>query len=80
MQIWRKQRGREVARGEFIAVTGPSGSGKSTLWHMMGGCNMCQSWLCTREGRRFLRRKTGMGRSGRGNLCFRKTMFRSQGL
>ena len=26
----------EVARGEFVAVTGPSGSGKSTLMHILG--------------------------------------------
>jgi putative ABC transport system ATP-binding protein len=26
----------EVARGEFLAVTGPSGSGKSTLMHILG--------------------------------------------
>ena len=27
----------EVARGEFVAVTGASGSGKSTLLHILGG-------------------------------------------
>jgi putative ABC transport system ATP-binding protein len=27
----------DIARGEFVAVTGPSGSGKSTLLHLMGG-------------------------------------------
>ena len=26
----------DVARGEFVAVTGPSGSGKSTLMHILG--------------------------------------------
>jgi putative ABC transport system ATP-binding protein len=26
----------EIARGEFVAVTGPSGSGKSTLMHILG--------------------------------------------
>src|SRR5258707_10427013 len=26
----------EVARGEFLAVTGPSGSGKSTFMHIVG--------------------------------------------
>jgi putative ABC transport system ATP-binding protein len=26
----------EVARGEYVAVTGPSGSGKSTLLHVLG--------------------------------------------
>src|SRR3546814_7766531 len=27
----------EVARGEFLAITGPSGSGTSTLLHVLGG-------------------------------------------
>ena len=27
----------QVARGEFVAITGPSGSGKSTLLNMLGG-------------------------------------------
>jgi len=27
----------EIARGEFVAVTGPSGSGKSTLLNLLGG-------------------------------------------
>lgn len=26
----------EIARGEFVAITGPSGSGKSTLMHILG--------------------------------------------
>jgi putative ABC transport system ATP-binding protein len=27
----------EIARGEFVAITGPSGSGKSTLLNLLGG-------------------------------------------
>lgn len=27
----------EIAKGDFVAVTGPSGSGKSTLLHLLGG-------------------------------------------
>jgi len=32
-----KQVSLDVARGEFVSLTGPSGSGKSTLLHLIGG-------------------------------------------
>ncbi len=30
----------DIARGEFVALTGPSGSGKSTLLNMLGGMDL----------------------------------------
>ena len=30
----------DIARGEFLAVTGPSGSGKSTLLNMLGAMDL----------------------------------------
>ena len=30
----------EIARGEFVAITGPSGSGKSTLLNMLGAMDL----------------------------------------
>ena len=30
----------EIARGEYVAVTGPSGSGKSTLMHLIGALDV----------------------------------------
>ncbi|MGW6456201.1 ABC transporter ATP-binding protein [Streptomyces sp. NPDC055078] len=42
----------EVARGEFIAVTGTSGAGKSTLLHLLAGLERPDSGTITLDGHR----------------------------
>ena len=42
----------DVARGEFVAITGPSGSGKSTLLHLLGALDAPTSGELHLQGRR----------------------------
>ncbi|WP_405936067.1 ABC transporter ATP-binding protein [Streptomyces sp. NBC_00726] len=50
----------DVARGEFVALTGPSGSGKSTLLYLLGALDRPDSGTIDVDGERV----TSMNRAG----------------
>lgn len=65
----------DIARGDFVAITGKSGSGKSTLASIMGCLDAPSTGTCLFDGEDVIR----MGEAARSNLRLSKIGFVFQG-